>query len=185
MTVDKMTDLEIPTLQEIRTTRAQIDPYVLRTPMWRWQNQAVEEALGADTEVWLKLELFQRTGTFKPRGAVNDILQLDEKARARGVTAVSAGNHAIAVAYAAQIFGISAKVVMPSSAPQFRVEKSRSYGAEVVLVADVYEAFAEVERIQEEEGRAFVHPFDGLTIVTGQATVGLEVCEDAPPLDMC
>ena len=103
MTVDKMTDLEIPTLQEIRTTRAQIDPYVLRTPMWRWQNQAVEEALGADTEVWLKLELFQRTGTFKPRGAVNDILQLDEKARARGVTAVSAGNHAIAVAYAAQI----------------------------------------------------------------------------------
>ena len=109
MTVDKMTDLEIPTLEEIRTTRAHIDPYVLRTPMWRWQSQAVEEAFGADTEVWLKLELFQRTGTFKPRGAVNDILQLDEEARARGVTAVSAGNHAIAVAYAAQIFGISAK----------------------------------------------------------------------------
>ncbi|MCY3898366.1 MAG: threonine/serine dehydratase [Caldilineaceae bacterium] len=184
MTVDKITDLEIPTLEEIRTTRAHIDPYVFRTPMWRWQNQTVEEALGADTEVWLKLELFQRTGTFKPRGAVNDILQLDEKARARGVTAVSAGNHAIAVAYAAQIFGISAKVVMPSSAPQFRVEKSRSYGAEVVLVADVYEAFAEVERIQQEEGRAFVHPFDSRPIVTGQATVGLEVCEDAPPLDV-
>ena len=184
MTVEKMTDLEIPSLDEIRATRARIDPYVLRTPMWRWRSQALEEALGANTEVWLKLELFQRTGTFKPRGAVNDILQLDGAARERGVTAVSAGNHAIAVAYAAQIFGISAKVVMPSSAPQFRVEKSRSYGAEVVLVADVYEGFAEVERIQQEEGRAFVHPFDGRTIVAGQATVGLEVCEDAPPLDM-
>ena len=184
MTAEKVTDLEIPSLDEIRATRARIDPYVLRTPMWRWQSQALEEALGANTEVWLKLELFQRTGTFKPRGAVNDILQLDGAARERGVTAVSAGNHAIAVAYAAQIFGISAKVVMPSSAPQFRVEKSRSYGAEVVLVADVYEGFAEVERIQQEEGRAFVHPFDSRTIVTGQATVGLEVCEDAPPLDM-
>ncbi len=184
MTAEKVTDLEIPSLDEIRATRARIDPYVLRTPMWRWQSQALEEALGANTEVWLKLELFQRTGTFKPRGAVNDILQLDGAARERGVTAVSAGNHAIAVAYAAQIFGISAKVVMPSSAPQFRVEKSRSYGAEVVLVADVYEGFAEVERIQQEEGRAFVHPFESRTIVTGQATVGLEVCEDAPPLDM-
>ncbi len=184
MTVDNMTDLEIPTLEEIRATRARIDPFILRTPVWHWQNQTVEEALGAGTEVWLKLELFQRTGTFKPRGAVNDILQLDEAVRERGVTAVSAGNHAIAVAYAAQLFGISAKVVMPASAPRFRVEKSRSYGAEVVLVADVYEGFAEVERIQQEEGRAFVHPFDSRPIVTGQATVGLEVCEDAPPLDM-
>ena len=184
MTVDNMTDLEFPSLEEIRATRVRIDPYVLRTPVWRWKSNVVEEIFGADTEVWLKLELFQRTGTFKPRGAVNDILQLDEKARERGVTAVSAGNHAIAVAYAAKIFGISAKVVMPSSAPQFRVEKARGYGAEVVLVPDVYAAFDEVERIQQEEGRAFVHPFDSRHIVTGQATVGLEVCEDAPPLDM-
>lgn len=152
--------------------------------MWRWQSSIVEELLGSGTEVWLKLELFQRTGTFKARGAVNEILQLDEAARARGVTAVSAGNHAIAVAYAAQIFGISAKVVMPESAPQFRVEKSRSHGAEVVLAADVYTAFDEVERIQKEEGRTFVHPFDGRQVIAGQATVGLEVCEDAPPLDL-
>ncbi len=152
--------------------------------MWRWQSSVVEEALGADTEVWLKLELFQRTGTFKARGAVNDILQLDGAARARGVTAVSAGNHAIAVAYAAQIFDISAKVVMPASAPRFRVEKASGYGAEVVLVSDVYAGFDEVERIRKEEGRAFVHPFDSRPVIAGQATVGLEVCEDAPPLDM-
>ena len=184
MNSDPLKDLEIPTLEEIHATRARIDPYVFRTPVWRWRSNEMEEALGADTEVWLKLELFQRTGTFKPRGAVNDILQLDEAARERGVTAVSAGNHAIAVAYAAQIFGIGAKVVMPSSAPRFRVEKARGYGAEVVLVPDVYAAFDEVERIRQEERRAFVHPFDSRTIVTGQATVGLEVCEDAPPLDM-
>ncbi len=184
MRVDTQTDLEIPTLDEIRATRSRIDPYILRTPVWRWQSDAVAKTLGPDTEIWLKLELFQKTGTFKPRGAVNSLLQLDAADRKRGVTAVSAGNHAIAVAYAAQIFGVSAKVVMPASAPIFRVEKARSYGAEVVLVEDVYEGFAEVERIQAEEGRAFVHPFEGRTIITGQATVGLELCEDAPPLDM-
>lgn len=184
MNSDVLNDLEIPTLEQIRETRARIDPYVVRTPVWHWQGKAMDEALGADTEVWLKLELFQRTGTFKPRGAVNDILQLDGAARERGLTAVSAGNHAIAVAYAAQLFDIGAKVVMPASAPKFRVDKARSYGAEVVLVADVYEGFAEVERIQQEEGRSFVHPFEGRTIVTGQATVGLEMCEDAPTLDM-
>ena len=184
MTVDIPTDLDIPTLDEIGATRRRIDPYIVRTPVWRWQSRTVEGAFGPDAEIWLKLELFQKTGTFKPRGAVNDLLQLDDADRERGVTAVSAGNHAIAVAYAAQIFGITAKVVMPASAPQFRVDKARSYGAEVVLVADVYEAFAEVERIQQEEGRAFIHPFEGREIISGQATVGLELCEDAPPLDV-
>ena len=184
MTIDTPTDLDIPTLDEIRATRRRIDPYIVRTPVWRWQSRTVAGALGADSEVWLKLELFQKTGTFKPRGAVNGLLQLSEADRERGVTAVSAGNHAIAVAYAAQIFGANAKVVMPASAPRFRVEKARSYGAEVVLVADVYQGFAEVERIQQEEGRAFIHPFEGRAIISGQATVGLELCEDAPPLDM-
>ncbi len=184
MKVNIPTDVEIPTLDEIRATRSRIDPYIVRTPVWRWQSEAMAKMLGPETEVWLKLELFQKTGTFKPRGAVNKLLQLSPKDRQRGVTAVSAGNHAIAVAYAAQIFGVSAKVVMPASAPLFRVEKARSYGAEVVLVEDVYEGFAEVERIQAEEGRAFVHPFEDRAIIAGQATVGLEMCEDTPPLDM-
>ncbi len=184
MTVVRPTDLDIPMLDEIRATRRRIDPYIVRTPVWHWESETVADALGADTDVWLKLELFQKTGTFKPRGAVNDLLQLSKADRERGVTAVSAGNHAIAVAYAAQIFGSNAKVVMPESAPPFRVEKARGYGAEVVLVADVYQAFAEVERIQQEEGRAFIHPFESRSIIAGQATVGLELCEDAPPLDM-
>ncbi len=184
MTADIPTALEIPSLDEIRATRQRIDPYIVRTPVWRWQSETVTAAVGADSEIWLKLELFQKTGTFKSRGAVNNLLQLSAAGREQGVTAVSAGNHAIAVAYAAQIFGSNAKVVMPASAPHFRVEKARSYGAEVALVDDVYQAFAEVERIQQEEGRAFIHPFESRPIIAGQATVGLELCEDAPPLEL-
>lgn len=177
------TALDIPTLDEIRATRRRIDPYIVRTPVWRWSAPEMDERLGPQTELYAKLELLQKTGTFKPRGAVNSLLALDADARGRGVTAVSAGNHAIAVAYAAQIFGSSAKVVMPRSAPPFRVTKARSYGAEVVLVDDVYQAFAEVRRIEAEEGRTFIHPFESRATILGQATVGLELCEDAPPLD--
>jgi len=177
------TPLDIPTLDEIRETRRRIDPYIVRTPVWRWAAPEMDEHIGPETELILKLELFQKTGTFKPRGAVNSLLALDAAARQRGVTAVSAGNHAIAVAYAAQIFGSSAKVVMPKSAPPFRVAKARSYGAEVVLVEDVHAAFAEVRRIESEGGRTFIHPFESRATIVGQATVGLELCEDAPPLD--
>ncbi|MFZ1752380.1 MAG: threonine/serine dehydratase [Caldilineaceae bacterium] len=177
------TSLDIPTLDEIRATRQRIDPYIVRTPVWRWASPEIEARVGPETEVYAKLELFQKTGTFKPRGAVNSLLALDADARARGVTAVSAGNHAIAVAYAAQIFGSSAKVVMPKSAPPFRVEKARSYGAEVVLVDDVHAAFAEVRRIEADEARTFIHPFESRATIVGQATVGLELGEDAPLLD--
>lgn len=177
------TPLDIPTLDEIRATRRRIDPHIVRTPVWRWSSPEIEALVGPETELWLKLELFQKTGTFKPRGAVNSLLALDADARRRGVTAVSAGNHAIAVAYAAQIFDSSAKVVMPRNAPPFRVAKAQKYGAEVVLVDDVHTAFAEVRRIEAEEGRTFIHPFESRATIVGQATVGLELGEDAPPLD--
>ncbi|HRJ44168.1 MAG TPA: threonine/serine dehydratase, partial [Caldilineaceae bacterium] len=177
------TPLDIPSLDEIRAARQRIDPYIVRTPVWRWASPESDALVGPETELYLKLELFQKTGTFKPRGAVNNLLALDGAARQRGVTAVSAGNHAIAVAYAAQLFGSSAKVVMPKSAPPFRVAKARSYGAEVVLVDDVHTAFAEVRRIEAKEGRTFIHPFESRPTIVGQATVGLEFCQDAPPLD--
>jgi len=177
------TPLDIPTLDEIRATRQRIDPYIVRTPVWRWAAPEIEALIDPETELYLKLELFQKTGTFKPRGAINSLLALDGDARQQGVTAVSAGNHAIAVAYTAQIFGSSAKVVMPKSAPPFRVAKAQAYGAEVVLVDDVHTAFAEVRRIEAEEGRTFIHPFESQATIVGQATVGLELGEDAPPLD--
>lgn len=172
-----------PTEEEIRSARQELGDRVVTTPVWRWRGRELDERLGADTEVWLKLELFQRAGTFKPRGALLNMLALDRGALERGVTAVSAGNHAIAVAYAARTLGTTAKVVMPETANPGRIATCRAYGAEVVLVADVHVAFDEVKRIEREEGRSFVHPFEGRRTALGTATVGLELAEQVPDLD--
>lgn len=170
-------------LKEIEATRQKIGPYIVETPVWRWQNRDIAEAVGADTHVFLKLELFQHTGTFKPRGALNVMLDLEQKVLARGVTAVSAGNHAIAVAYAAQRLGVTAKVVMISTANPARVASCRAYGAEVELMDDVHQAFDRVRQIEAEEGRTFVHPFEGPLTALGTATVGLEFCRQVPDLE--
>ena len=170
-------------LADIEAARSALGDRVLETPVHRWRGLEIEDALGAETEVVLKLELFQRTGTFKPRGALTNMLNLSPAARARGVTAVSAGNHAIATAYAAKILGTSAKVVMMAAANPLRVDLCRRYGAEVVQVADVHTAFDTVKRIERDEGRAFVHPFEGRLTVLGQATVGLELCRQVADLD--
>ena len=139
--------------------------------------------LTGGAQVHLKLELFQKTGTFKIRGALSVMLNLGKDALSRGVTAVSAGNHAIATACAAQVVGTTAKVVMMKSANPFRVEKCRAYGAEIVLAEDVHHAFDEVARIEKEEGRTFVHPFEGERTALGTATLGKEFLEQVPGLD--
>lgn len=172
-----------PNIAEIEAARAQISKYIVKTPVWQWQTTELKRFLHPDTSVFVKLELFQRTGTFKPRGALINVLNLDAQALSRGITAVSAGNHAIAVAFASSLLNTTAKVVMPSTANPNRIQKCRSYGAEVILVDDVSLAFAEVERIEREEGRVFVHPFEGKSTITGTATVGLELCEQLPEMD--
>ena len=166
-------------LDAIVNARAAIDPWIVRTPLWPWRSPALDARRGADTPVWLKLELLQRAGSFKPRGALTVMRTLDAEALARGVTAISAGNHAMAVGYAAQVLGTSAKVVMPANANPGRVEGCRGYGAEVVLVEDVHAGFRAVERIAKEEGRTFVHPFEGPLTALGTATLGLELLEQA------
>lgn len=171
------------TLDEIRRAAGQLADHVVRTPVHRLQSSEVEQALGATTETWLKLELFQRTGTFKARGALLNVLALSEDARKHGVTAVSAGNHAAAVAFAAKTAGISAKVVMFKSANPLRVELSRSFGAEVVFAENAHAGFELATRLAEQEGRTLIHPFEGRTTALGTATVGLELCEQIPGLD--
>jgi threonine dehydratase len=156
---------------------------VVATPVRRWEGPALESAVGPRTQVFLKEELFQRTGSFKPRGALAVMLDLAPDALARGVTAVSAGNHAMAVAYAAHTLGTTAKVVMPRSANPFRVQGCQDLGAEVELVQDVHVAFDRVHEIERTEGRTFVHPFEGPKTALGTATVGLELMEDVPDLD--
>jgi len=175
--------MEIPTLTDIRTARAALEGLVLQTPVWRWSNREVVQQLGEETALYLKLELFQHTGTFKPRGALTVMRHLDQATLAKGVTAVSAGNHAIAVAFAAHLLGTTAKVVMPKTASPFRVATCRNYGAEVELVDNVTVAFARVQQIQAEEGRFFVHPFEGRNTILGTATLGLEFCTQVDTLD--
>ena len=175
--------MKIPTLAEIRTTRQALTGLVVETPVWRWASRDVVQHLGAETELYLKLELFQHTGTFKPRGALTVMRNLDQTTLAKGVTAVSAGNHAIAVAFAAQLLGTTAKVVMPKTANPFRVATCRAYGAEVELVDHVALAFERVQQIQQEEGRYFVHPFEGPDTILGTATVGFEFCTQVADLD--
>jgi threonine dehydratase len=172
-----------PTLAEIRAARALLGDLVFTTPVREWDDAALARRIGKGTRVFLKEELFQRTGTFKARGALAVMLELDDEARARGVTAVSAGNHAIAVAYAAQVLGSTAKVVMPKTANPFRVAKCRELGAEVELVEDVHRAFERVKEIEAKEGRTFVHPFEGPRTALGTATLGLELVEQVPDLD--
>ncbi len=176
--------MQIPTLDEIRALRNRLADMILTTPVWPWASRDLHAALENDaTKVLLKLELFQHTGSFKPRGALANMLDLDAAALAHGVTAVSAGNHAIAVGFAAQLLGTTSKVVMPRTANPFRVARCRSYGAEVVLVDDVQTAFARVQEIEQAEGRTFVHPYEGYRTALGTATVGLEFLDQAPDLD--
>ncbi len=170
-------------LEEIQETRHLIDPYIVETPVWHWKYRELEDVLGAETQVFLKLELFQHTGSFKPRGALAVMLDLTPEALQRGVTAVSAGNHAIAVGYAARILCTTARVVMPKTSNPARIAGCKAYGAEVDLVEDVVQAFERVHQIEAEEGRTFVHPFEGPLTARGTATVGLELCRQVPDLD--
>ena len=175
--------LEALNLETVRSVRERNRPYVMETPIHAWRGAEVDARVGEGTEVVLKLELFQYTGTFKARGAITSISRLDAEARARGVTAVSAGNHAIATAYAASRLGASAKVVMLASANPARIARCKAYGAEVLIAGNGAEAFALAGKIAEDEGRSFIHPFEGPAVATGTATLGLEFHEQAGPLD--
>jgi threonine dehydratase len=144
----------------------------------------LEEQLGGDIEIHAKMEFLQQTGTFKPRGALATMLSLDAQQLQAGVTAVSAGNHAIATAFAARAVGTTAKVVMIMNASPVRIDACRQYGAEVILADDVHAAFELVEEIREQEGRYFVHPFEGPNVALGTGTVGLEICEQVGEFDV-
>jgi threonine dehydratase len=171
-----------PDIQDIRELREELTAEAITTPMVRCA--AIEQAVGGTTSVQAKLEFLQRTGTFKARGALATLHGLDNEQLAAGVTAVSAGNHAIATAFAAQAKGTTAKVVMIRSANPSRVAACKSFGADVVLANDVHEAFEVAEQIQRDEGRFFVHPFEGHAVALGTGTVGLEICEQAGDFDV-
>jgi len=135
-------------------------------------------------EVFLKPENLQLTGSFKFRGAYNKIASLTDEEKAKGVIACSAGNHAQGVALSAKLQGIKAIIVMPKTAPQAKVDATRSYGAEVVLVGDTFdECKEECMRMVEETGMTFLHPYDDVMVISGQGTIGIEILEDLYDVD--
>jgi threonine dehydratase len=166
----------MPSLADIRAARDRIAHRIHRTPLLS------ASRLGARAGVSLghKCESLQKTGSFKVRGALNRVGQLDAAARARGVITVSAGNHAQALAWAARDAGVKCTVVMPETASRAKVDASRGYGADVVLHgASGIEAFARAHELAKERQLTFVHPFDDEAIMAGQGTVGLEILEQA------
>ncbi len=164
----------LPTRDDVERARERVTGRLHRTPIME------SRTIGAR----LKCELFQRTGSFKPRGALNRIAHLDAAERRRGVIAISAGNHAQAVAFAAAEAGIDALVVMWRGASQQKIDATREYGAAVDLEAGgPGEAFERLHELLEETGRALVHPFDDPLVLAGAGTIGLEIEEDAPDVD--
>jgi threonine dehydratase len=137
------------------------------------------------TRCFLKLENLQMTGSFKERGAANLLLQLEAEERRRGVVAASAGNHGLALAFHASRLGIAATIVMPEWAPLIKVTSARRYGAEVILHgADFDEAYGHAVTLARARGATFVHPFDDARVIAGQGTIGLEVVEQCPDVDV-
>ena len=169
------------TIDDVRAAAAAIAGQVVRTPAVPARRLA--EATGAALLV-LKLENLQYTGSFKDRGALNKLLGLGPKQAAAGVIAMSAGNHAQGVAYHARRLGIPATIVMPQGTPFNKVERTRGYGARVLLEGDGIEAAAVFAGdLAKREGLTFVHPYDDPLIVAGQGTIGLELLADWPELD--
>lgn len=168
------TPVDAPTIDAIRANRARLGDLIVTTPIRLLVDDALAAAVGETTHVWLKEELFQRTGSFKPRGALSVMLDLDADSLARGVTGVSAGNHAVSLGYCARALGTTATVVMPKTANPFRVQLCRELGATVVLVENVHEAFDRVKHIEADEGRTLVHPYEGPKTALGTASIGME-----------
>ena len=172
-----------PSLQDIRDTARLLAPHILRTPLIPWSSPTLARLLGPDTQLHLKLELFQVTGTFKARGALTWALSLTPEQKARGITAVSAGNHAIAAAFAAKAIGAPARIVILRSANPLRLAMARDLGAEITIAETGAEGFAIADRLVKEEGLTFIHPFDGRNVALGTGTLGAEIADDAPELD--
>jgi threonine dehydratase len=168
-------------LDDVLAARETIAGRLHRTPVF------TSATLSRETggRVFLKAELFQRTGSFKPRGVLTKLARLSEEEKRRGVISISAGNHAQALAYASALEGIDALVVMWETASPMKVAAARGYGATVDTEApDIPSAFERLEALQAETGRTLVHPYDDPLVMAGQGTVGLELVEDVPDVDV-
>src|SRR5580704_710701 len=164
---------------QIEAAAERLRGHIERTPCRH--SKTLSQITGA--EVWVKFENLQFTAAYKERGALNKLLQLND--RGRGVIAASAGNHSQGLAFHAQRLGIPVTIVMPRATPFVKVQQTRDFGAEVVLEGDTYdEASAWAQTLCDERDLIFVHPFNDTDVMAGQGTIALEMLEDAPDLDI-
>ena len=167
------------TIADAERARAVIAPHVQRTPLVSCHT--LGERIGADA--YLKLENLQRTGSFKVRGAVNAMSRLTPAARAAGVVTMSAGNAAQAIAYAGRVQGVRVTVVMPATAPKTKIAATRGYGADIRFAPEMTQLLPMVQELQGQ-GLYFLHPFDDDDVIAGHASLGLEILEDVPDVDL-
>jgi threonine dehydratase len=176
--------MNIPILSDIKAQYEKLTPVVNKTPVITWDNQTKNEYLSKDTSVFFKCELFQKTGTFKFRGAYTRFSALSSAEKARGIVAGTAGNHGIAAAYVAKLHGVPAKIVVPATMNPFRLEKIESLGAEIVKTESMSQVLEVMNTLVEQEGRTLIHPFDHPLITLGTATLGYEFLQQVPDLDV-
>jgi threonine dehydratase len=169
-------------LEQIRAAAGRIGGRVHRTPIM--SASLIGQRCGGGIRLLLKCESFQKTGSFKPRGALNKILSLAPAERERGLVTVSAGNHAQAVAWAARAAGATATVVMPTDAPRSKIDAVRGYGGEIVFHDDRPTLFDKLQQVRDARGLTFIHPFDDPVGLAGTGTMGLEIAEDVPEAAM-
>ena len=168
-------------LKHFQEAKKRVDEVIIPTPL------IYSEAFSKEckNQVYIKPENLRRTGAFKIRGAYNKIVKMDDEAKAKGLIASSAGNHAQGVAYAASKLGVKATIVMPQHTPLIKVEATEAHGAEVVLAGEVYdEAYQKACDLQKEHGYTFVHPFNDEDVIEGQGTIALEILEELPEADI-
>ena len=168
-------------LKHFQEAKKRVDEVIIPTPL------IYSEAFSKEckNQVYIKPENLQRTGAFKIRGAYNKIVKMDDEAKAKGLIASSAGNHAQGVAYAASKLGVKATIVMPQHTPLIKVEAAEAHGAEVVLAGEVYdEAYQKACDLQKEHGYTFVHPFNDEDVIEGQGTIALEILDELPEADI-
>jgi threonine dehydratase len=172
--------MSLISLDDVLRAREFMDGKLHRTPMIT--SETLGKMLGI--KLYLKAELFQKTGSFKVRGALNTLNSLSPQEKATGVVAFSAGNHAAGLAYAAALAGVEATIVMPEHAVQSKVDATRSYGGKVILHGVAKDLFPKVQELQREHGYVMIHPFDSLYTIAGQGTVALEMLEDMTAPDV-
>ena len=168
-------------LDNIKAARENIKDVVVKTPLLH--SKFFSKA--SNNNVYMKCENLQLTGAYKLRGALNKMMTLTNDEKAKGVVCSSAGNHAQGVAYAANLMGINATIVMPNTTPYLKVQSTKELGGNVILHGNVYDdAYSYAKKIEEEQGATFIHPFNDINVIYGQGTIALEIFEDLKDVDV-